>query len=29
MQWSSIMHEPYMNPSLQIHILKQLWKEYM
>lgn len=23
---SSIMHEPYMNTSLQIHILKQLWR---
>jgi len=24
---STIMHEPYMNSSVQIHIFKQFWKE--
>jgi hypothetical protein len=25
--WSATMHEPQMNPGLQIHILQQLWKD--
>lgn len=27
MRWSAIMHEPYMNSSVQIHIFKQFWEK--
>jgi hypothetical protein len=26
--WSTIWHDPQMNPCLQIHILQQLWKKF-
>jgi len=29
MWWSTIMHEPYMNSSVQIHIFKQFWKDVL
>jgi len=27
MCWSTVMYEPSMNPSLQMHILQQIWKD--